>query len=253
MKPLLRHARPWFAGLSVLIIWQLSCRFFHLPEFILPTPTRIMEASWEFRDVIAVNASLTLFTTLFGFAIAIVVGVLLGLAVGSSESVYQSAYPLLIGFNAIPKVAVVPLIIMWTGIGAVPAVITAFIISFFPIVVNVATGLASVEPEMRDVLRVLGASRIDVLKKVGLPRSLPYFFAALKVAIPLAFIGSVVSETIASNYGIGFLMLSASSRFQVPLVFASLITVAVMSIAMFAICVQVERRFAGWAFRSVQS
>jgi len=100
------------------------------------------------------------------------------------------------------------------------------------------------------VLRVLGATRYEVLTKVGIPRSLPYLFASLKVSITLAFIGSVVSETIAANDGIGYLMLSASSRYQVALIFSGVIVIAVMSIAMYLICVAVERRMVGWAFRS---
>jgi NitT/TauT family transport system permease protein len=185
-----------------------------------------------------------------GFLLAIVVGVLLGVAVGSSSAVYDSLYPLLVGFNSIPKVAIVPLLVIWCGIGTLPAIITAFVISFFPIVVNVATGLVSVEPEMKDVLRVLGATRYEVLTKVGIPRSLPYLFASLKVAITLAFIGSVVSETIAANDGIGYLMLSASARYEVALIFAGVIVIAAMSVAMFLICVAAERRLVGWAFRS---
>jgi NitT/TauT family transport system permease protein len=146
-------------------------------------------------------------------------------------------------------VALVPLIVIWCGIGTVPAILTAFLISFFPIVVNVATGLASVEPEMKDVLRVLGATRYEVLRKVGIPRSLPYLFASLKVAITLAFIGSVISETIAGNDGIGYLMLSAASRYQITLIFSGVIVIAVMSIVVFLICVAIERQCVGWAFR----
>ncbi|TGU09962.1 ABC transporter permease subunit, partial [bacterium M00.F.Ca.ET.156.01.1.1] len=99
------------------------------------------------------------------------------------------------GFNAIPKVALVPILVIWFGIGTVPAVLTAFLISFFPIVVNVATGLATIEPETEDVLRALGAKKMDIMLKVGIPRSMPYFFGSLKIAITLAFVGSVVSET----------------------------------------------------------
>jgi NitT/TauT family transport system permease protein len=216
---------------------------------VLPAPSQILDASIQFREPLLMNGLQTLLTTVAGFAIAIVVGVLLGVAVGSSPAVYEALYPLLIGFNAIPKVALVPVVVIWCGIGTVPAVITAFVISFFPITVNVATGLASVEPEMRDVLRVLGASRYEVLRKVGIPRSMPYLFASLKVAITLAFIGSVVSETVAANKGIGFLMLSASSRFQVPLVFAGLLLVAAMSIVLYVFCAILERRMTGWAFR----
>jgi NitT/TauT family transport system permease protein len=174
---------------------------------------------------------------------------LLGMAIGFSALVYQGLYPLLIAFNAIPKVAIVPILVLWFGIGAVPAVITSFIISFFPIVVNVATGIATVEPELADVLRSLGASRFDVLKKVGLPRAMPYLFASLKVAITLSFVGSVLAETIAGNAGLGFLMVTASARFDVALVFAGLVAVAVMAVGMFAICVLVEKRMTGWAFR----
>ncbi|MGA2944420.1 MAG: ABC transporter permease [Xanthobacteraceae bacterium] len=248
-QKLIKYSRPWLVAAALILLWEGACRVFHIPEFVLPAPSRVIAATIEFKDVLAMDALQTLMTTLIGFAIAIVVGVLLGIAIGSSSGVYDSLYPLLIGFNSIPKVAVVPLIVIWSGIGTVPAIITAFVISFFPIVVNVAAGLASVEPEMKDVLRVLGASRYEVLTKVGIPRSLPYLFASLKVAITLAFIGSVVSETIASNDGIGYLMLSASSRYQVALIFSGVIVIAAMSILMFLVCVAAERRLVGWAFR----
>lgn len=245
----MRYARPWIVTAALLLLWEMLCRGLAVPSFILPPPSEIAAAFFEFGDTLLLHSRQTLMTTLIGFGIAIVVGVFLGVAIGSSRAVYESLYPLLVGFNAIPKVALVPLVVIWCGIGTIPAIVTAFVISFFPIVVNVATGLAGVEPEMQDVLRVLGASRYEVLSKVGLPRSLPYLFASLKVAITLAFIGSVVSETVAANEGIGFLMLAASSRFQVALVFAGLLIVAAMSIVLYAICVIVERQMAGWAFR----
>jgi NitT/TauT family transport system permease protein len=155
----------------------------------------------------------------------------------------------LIGFNSIPKVAVVPILIIWFGLGAIPAVITAFLISFFPIVVNVATGLATTEPELEDVLRALGASKLDIMRKVGIPRSMPYFFGSLKVAITLAFVGAVVAETTGSNAGIGKLMLDAQSAFQVPIVFAGLMVLAVLGIVLYMITAAIEARFTGWAFR----
>jgi NitT/TauT family transport system permease protein len=249
-KKLISRARPWLVAFALLLVWEVSCRVMKVPEYVLPPPSQIVKAMYEFRQQLLLHAMQTLMTTVIGFFIAIVVGILLGVAVGSSTAVYESLYPLLIGFNSVPKIAVVPLIVLWFGLGTVPAIIMAFIISFFPIVVNVATGMASVEPEITDVLRVLGATRYEILTKVGIVRALPYLFASLKVAITLAFIGSVVSETVASNDGIGFLMMSASSRFQVSLIFAGLIVVAAMSIAMYAICALMERRMAGWAFRS---
>jgi NitT/TauT family transport system permease protein len=186
---------------------------------------------------------------MLGFLLAIAGGLVLGLAVGASPFVYAGLYPLLIAFNAIPKVAIVPILMIWLGVGATPAVITAFVISFFPIVVNVATGLATIEPEMRDVMRSLGATRYEILTKVGIPRAMPYLFGSLKIAITLAFIGSVISETVGGNRGIGFLMLSAGARNDAPTTFAGLFAIAIMGILMYAVCAMVERRMTRWAFR----
>src|SRR5690606_9935430 len=122
--------------------------------------------------------------------------------VGASPGIYRAINPLLIGFNSIPKVALVPVLVMWFGIGTVPAIVTAFLTAFFPIAVNVATGIVTVEPELADVLRSLGARRSVILRKVGLPRAMPYLFASLKIAVTLAFVGSVVSEMVASDAGI---------------------------------------------------
>jgi NitT/TauT family transport system permease protein len=157
---------------------------------------------------------------------------------------------MMIAFNSIPKVAIVPLLVIWFGIGTVPAIMTAFLISFFPIVVNVATGLATIEPELLDVLRSLGARKHQIVMRIGIPRSMPYFFASLKVAITLAFIGSVVSESIASNVGIGYLMMAASARFDVPLVFAGFVVISIMGIIMYEMTAYAERRFTFWATRA---
>jgi NitT/TauT family transport system permease protein len=153
-------------------------------------------------------------------------------------------------FNALPKAAFVPILVVWLGIGAGPAVLTAFLISFFPIMVNIATGLATLEPELEDVLRVLGARRWDVLVKVGLPRSMPYFFGSLKVAITLAFVGTTVSEMTASNEGIGYLLVSAGSAMQMGLAFAGLVTVGAMAMLMYELFSRVEQRVTGWAHRT---
>jgi len=167
--------------------------------------------------------------------------------------VYRACYPLLVGFNSIPKAAFVPILVVWCGIGTTPAIITAFLISFFPIVVNVATGLATLEPELEDVLRALGATRIEILRKVGLPRSMPFFFASLKVAITLAFVGTVVSEISASNAGIGYLMMSASSSLKTPLMFAGVIVISVMAMVMYEVFAWIEKGMTGWAHRGQQA
>ncbi|MBV6658091.1 MAG: ABC transporter permease [Devosiaceae bacterium] len=241
---------PWLVVFGLFAIWELTVRVFDFPQFILPAPSVIFEAMWQWRVPIIDNAAQTAFTTVIGFGIAIVFGLITGILIGSSSLVYNGFYPVLIGFNSIPKVAVVPILVIWFGIGTVPAIITAFLISFFPILVNVATGIATVEQELKDVLRALGASKRDIIIKVGIPRSLPYFFASLKIAITVAFVGSIIAETVASNKGIGHLMIQASSRFEVPLVFAGLLVTAIMGVAMYVVANFVERRMTGWATRS---
>jgi len=241
---------PWLVLSAVLLIWQAVCVGYAIPNYLMPSPAAIWGALVEQFAAIMMHAWQTFFTTLIGFALAVVVGLVLGLVVGWSPLVYKALYPLLVGFNSIPKVAFVPVLVVWFGIGTVPAILTAFLISFFPVVVNVATGLATLEPELEDVLRSLGASRLDIMLKVGLPRAMPYFFASLKVAITLAFVGTVVAETVASNQGIGYLMMSASSSMNMPLVFAGLAVIGTMGVVMYELFAVVEKRLTHWAHRS---
>src|SRR5215813_4816478 len=241
---------PWIATLALFVLWEAVVWLFAIPQFFLPPPSLVFKAMVDYWPALYRNSLFTLSTTLFGFGLAVGFGLLLGLAIGWSRAIYAGVYPLMIGFNAIPKVAVVPILVLWFGIGFVPAVLTAFLISFFPIVVNVATGLATIEPELEDVLKGLGASKLDIMRKVGIPRTLPYFFGSLKVAITLAFVGSVISESIASNYGIGNLMLQAQAQFQVPLIFAGLVALAVEGIVMYWAMAMLEARMTRWAQRS---
>ena len=246
----LKVGSPAVFVIALFLLWEIACRALDVPLAILPAPSDVFEALWQYRKPIADNSYVTLWTTLAGFALATGFGLLLGIAVGWHRAIYAGIYPVLVGFNSVPKVAVVPVLILWFGLGEIPAVITAFLISFFPIVVNVATGLATTSPELEDVLRALGASKLDVMRKVGIPGSLPYFFGSLKVAITLAFVGAVVSETVGANKGIGKLMLDAQAAFQVPIVFAGLLVLAVLGIVLYAVTAAIESHFTGWAFRS---
>ncbi len=250
MNPQLRR-RVASASLIVgfFVLWELLCVMFHVRDIVLPRPTQILTTLWVSAPGIWPHALQTIYTTMVGFAFGIVAGVLLGVVIGSSKIAYDVAYPLLIGFASIPKVAVVPVLVLWFGAGTIPAIITAAVTCVFPIVVNVATGLATTEPELEDVMRTLRASKLDILINVGLPRAMPYFFASLKVAITLAFVGTVISETVASNRGIGNLMMIASSSFDVPLVFAGLLILAVMGVVLYAIFSLIEGRVTGWTRR----
>jgi len=248
-KTFLRRALPWLVILGMFTVWEILCRLFQVPEFVLPLPSQIIAVLVKRWDALLPHATQTLMTTVIGFIGGVIVGTLLGIAIGSSRLVYDAMYPLLVGFYSIPKVAVVPILVIWFGSGTVPAVITSLVICIFPVVVNVATGLATTEPELEDVMRALKASKLDILFNVGLPRTMPYFFASLKVAVTQAFVGTVIAETVASNRGIGNLMMIASSSFDVPLVFAGLLILAVMGVALYVIFSFIEMRVTGWAHR----
>ncbi|MCF3933104.1 ABC transporter permease [Acuticoccus sp. M5D2P5] len=234
---------------GVFVVWELCCRIFDISDLVLPRPTQIWATLVEYAPAIAPHAYQTLYTTLVGFAFGVMIGLSLGVLIGSSRLAFDTAYPLLVGISSIPKVAVVPIFVLWFGAGTVPAILTAMIICIFPIVVNVATGIATVEPELEDVMRSMKASKLDILWNVGLPRAMPYFFASLKVAITLAFVGSVIAETVASNRGIGNMMIIASSSFNVPLVFSGLAVLSVLGVSLYVIFSLVERRVTGWALR----
>jgi NitT/TauT family transport system permease protein len=234
---------------SMFVAWEAACVVFHVSPIVLPRPSAIFSTLFVQMPALWPHILQTLVTTLIGFLLGTVIGLALGAFVGISRTAYNIAYPLLVGFSSIPKVAVVPIFVLWFGSGTVPAVLTALTTCIFPIVVNVATGLATTEPEMEDVLKALGASRLQVLWNVSLPRAMPYFFASLKVAVTLAFVGTVLSETVASNRGIGTVMMMATSSFDVPLAFAGLFALAILGILLYAIFAVIEQKVCGWATR----
>jgi NitT/TauT family transport system permease protein len=244
---------PFVVLVIMLLLWEAIVRGFDIASYIFPSPSQIAKEFVEFRGPLLEAAWRTFWVTMVGFGIAIAVGVLLGFLVGSSRMAYAAFYPLMVGFNAVPKAAIVPILIVWFGIHTWPAVITAFLISFFPITVNIATGLATLEPELEDVLRVLGAKRWDILTKIGLPRCMPYFYGSLKVAITLAFVGTVLAEMTAGDVGIGSLMETAGSQQRLPLAFAGLVLISVMAMAMYEFFSYIEKHTTAWAHRGSQN
>ncbi|KQT14311.1 ABC transporter permease [Ramlibacter sp. Leaf400] len=251
-----RHFERWapvILGAAIVLLWQLGVTAFQVPEFIFPSPWQIAQQFAEFKGPLLAAAWTTFWVTMVGFALSIAAGVLLGFLIGSSRVAYAAVYPLMVGFNAVPKAAIVPILVVWFGIGIGPGILTAFLISFFPIMVNIATGLATLEPELEDVLRVLGAKRWDVLVKVGLPRAMPYFYGSLKIAITLAFVGTVLAEMTAGDSGIGNLIQTAGSQQRMPLAFAGLVAISVMAMAMYELFSWIERHTTAWAHRGSQN
>ncbi|MGV3494078.1 MAG: ABC transporter permease [Ramlibacter sp.] len=244
---------PVVLGAALVLLWQVLVVAFEVPEYLFPSPWQIAQQFAEYKGPLMAAAWATFWVTMVGFGLAIAVGVLLGFLIGSSRLAYAAVYPLMVGFNAVPKAAIVPILVVWFGIGIGPGILTAFLISFFPITVNIATGLATLEPELEDVLRVLGAKRWDVLVKVGLPRAMPYFYGSLKIAITLAFVGTVLAEMTAGDSGIGNLIQSAGSQQRMSLAFAGLVAISVMAMAMYELFSWLEKHTTAWAHRGSQA
>lgn len=245
----LDHIKSGSFIVLMFVLWEVACIAFSISPIVLPRPSAVIWTLIVQMPALWPHILQTLLTTMVGFLLGMVIGVALGAIVGVSRTAYNVAYPLLVGFSSIPKVAVVPIFVLWFGSGSLPAILTALTTCIFPIVVNVATGLATTEPEMEDVLKALGANRSQVFWNVSLPRTMPYFFASLKVAVTLAFVGTVLSETVAANRGIGTVMMMATASFDVPLAFAGLLALALLGILLYAVFAVIEQRICGWANR----
>jgi NitT/TauT family transport system permease protein len=240
---------PIVFALLLLLTWEAACRGFQVSKFVIPRPSEIVPMFVLRWHVLWPNALQTLSTTLVGLAIGATTGFVLRVALGASPRLYKTIFPTLIGITSIPKVALVPLMVLWAGLGAIPAMATSAVIVIFPIAVVVSASIATMDPELNDVMRSLGASRLVTLTKIGIPQAMPYFLGSLKLAANLAFIGSIVAESVAANRGLGYLMNRAASDFDVELVFTGLLTLAAMGVSLYLASNLAERSLVGWAYR----
>ncbi len=252
MMALRKIAVPLAAMALFLLGWEWLVWANGWPTYKMAAPSDLWPAFWKFRGLFLEYGWQTLWRTVAGLALAIVVGVAIGMVMGFSRTVRDGLYPLLVGFNAIPKATVVPILaLMFVGQHDMNTILVAFMISFFPIAVSVSIGLSTLEPEYRDILRSLGASQLTVFWKIALPKTLPEFFGALKVAVTLAFIGTNLMEIISPHgRGLGALFDSGKISSDYPLMFAVLIALALLGIVLYYIVVWLEKTFAGWAERS---
>ena len=243
---------PSFAIVIFLVFWETLVWVNDWPNYKMASPSDLWPAFWRFKELFLSYGWDTLWRTIVGLLIAIIVGVFLGMIMGFSKIMREGLYPLLVGFNAIPKATVVPIVaLMFVGQHDLNTVLIAFMISFFPIAVSVSIGLSTLEPEYRDILRSLGASKLTIFWKIALPKTLPEFFGALKVAVTLAFIGTNLMEIVSPHgRGLGALFDSGKTNSDYPLMFAVLIALAVLGIALYYVVVFLENIFAGWAERS---
>ncbi|MCB1361717.1 MAG: ABC transporter permease subunit [Rhodobacter sp.] len=244
-------AVPLAAIALLLALWEGLVWAMGWPDYKMASPSDLWPAYLRYQPLFWLYGWQTLWRTVVGLALAVVFGTALGMVMGLSRVMNDALYPLLVGFNAIPKATVVPVVaLMFVGHHDFNTILIALMISFFPIAVSVAIGLGTLEPEYRDILRSLGASRVMVFWKIALPKTLPEFFGALKVAVTLAFIGTNLVEIITPHgRGLGHLFQSAQTNSDFPLMFAVLLALAAMGIVLYYAIVALERVFAGWAIR----
>lgn len=251
MNTLRKVLVPIAAIIVFLLFWEWLVWVNQWPNYKMASPSDLGPAFWKFRWLFLEYGWQTLWRTVAGLLLAIAAGVLIGMLMGFSRVMREALYPLLVGFNAIPKATVVPVIaLMFVGAHDMNTILIAFMISFFPIAVSVSIGLSTLEPEYRDILRSLGASRFTIFRKIALPKTLPEFFGALKVAVTLAFIGTNLMEIVEPHgKGLGHLFDSGKISADYPLMFAVLIALAFLGIVLYYVVVWLEQIFAGWAER----
>ncbi len=231
---------------GALVAWEAVTRGLHVPRFIMPAPSEILAEGWDWRYRFVEHTWVTLYETLGGFALSVAVGVPLAVLIVYSPVLRNALYPLIVLAQSVPKIAIAPVLLLVLGHGEVPKVIVAFLVAFFPVVVDTATGLAATPPELLDLSRSYRASAFKTFLKVRLPMAMPFFFAGAKVAITLAVIGAVVGEFVGSDRGLGYVILSATSYWKTELAFSSMILLSLMAIILFGAVELVERLACPW-------
>ena len=237
---------PTATLVGVLVVWEAVARVFRIPNFIMPAPSAILVEGWEWRYRFIGHTLVTLYETLGGFALSIAVGVPLAVLIVYSPAMRSAVYPLIVLAQSVPKIAVAPVLLLILGYGAIPKVVVAFLVAFFPVVIDTATGLAATPPELIDLSRSYRASAFKTFVKVRMPMALPFFFAGAKVAITLSVIGAVVAEFVGSDKGLGYVILSATSYWKTELAFSAMLILSLMAIVLFGAVSLVERLLCPW-------
>ena len=232
--------------IALVAAWELLCRALNIPVFLIPAPSQVAWRLYEKRDLYLIHTWTTLYETTAGFLLAVVFGILCAAIIVVIPKMRDIVMPLLLVAQLVPKVAIAPLLLIWFGYGLFPKVLVAFLVAFFPIVVNGASGLASVQPELLDLGHSLQASRWQTFWKFRIPSALPELFSGMKVAVTLAIIGAIIGEFVGGNRGLGYLIIVANQELDTPLAFAAIFLLSAAGIALYAIVEMLERMLIPW-------
>ena len=240
-------AEPLIFFAALLALWEVLVRTTKIPDFILPPPMDLYTALTANVYVIAIHSGVTFAEAVGGFALSFILGVGFAISVVYSRHLQNTIYPLIVILYAMPKSALAPLMVIWIGYGLLSKMSIAFLVAFFPIVVNTVVGLKEIEPELLDLARINRASQFDIFTKIRLPNSLPYLFAGVKVAIILSVTGAIVAEFVAANRGLGYLIMQALYSLDTALTLVILFILALLSLGLFVMVQVLQRKIVHWS------
>ncbi len=237
---------PAIGIILFLVIWEVAVRLLNIASYLLPPPTEVLVMIVEHFDALLKHSGVTAYEMLLGYFMAIAVAVPLAILTTASRSFDNFITPIILFFQTVPKIALAPLFLVWFGVGTLPKVLVAFLISFFPIIIDTAVGLRSISPEMIDLARSMGASNFQIFTRFRLPTSLPYMFSGLKVGATLAVVGAVVGEFVGADKGLGYMLLVTNSNLQTALMFGVIVALTIQGLLLFYIVQFLENILIPW-------
>lgn len=243
---LFRWAAPLLILAGLLVAWELWTQLGDVPKWQLPAPSVIAQELVESRGLLWEHTQVTLLEVVLGMVAALLVGLFLASVIAYSRIVERSVYPIIIASQTIPIIAIAPLLLIWVGYGIAPKIIVVALISFFPISVNTVDGLRSVDPDMVNMMRTLGASRWQIFTKLQVPSALPQMFSGIKIGITVSVIGAVIGEWVGASSGLGYLMTYSQPLFLTARVFAAIVVLSALGIGLFVLATLVERMVLPW-------
>lgn len=248
-EKLLSVLLPGALLLTLLTAWQLIVTGAKVEVWLLPTPTRIIESFWQAKGLFWEHSLQTLLETGMGFLAAVLVGVILGTLIDASAFLRRAVYPLLVASQTVPIIAVAPLFIMWFGYGLLPKIVVVALVCFFPVTVNIADGYRMVDQEKVRVMSAMGANPVQIFRLVKLPATLPFFFSGLRIAGTYSVMGAVIGEWLGASKGLGILMTRSSQSFLTDRVFATIMVITVLSLAITALIEIMSRILMPWYYK----
>jgi len=228
-------------GVFEVVVW-----WFNIPKYLLPAPSQVFSTFLARFGLLMKHSYVTIVEIVVGYGMGIIAGVTIAIMLVYSKTLRTTLYPLIVGFQSIPKVAIAPLLVIWFGIGFNSKIVMSMVICFFPVVVNVASGLGEVEEEYIDLVRSMSANEWQIFWKIRAPHSLPLFLDALKISLPLAIVGAIIGEFVGANQGLGNLILIAGASIDTALVFATLLTITLISLVLFGVLVLMDKLVIPW-------